>query len=331
MYRNRRFFLKRLIKAGVYAGIMPTVGSILMESCNNPHNQQHIFIYGNKKSAEFYQNVASNFSSISFEEINLLNRDKKHPVLISMPLDHRGDIAKLALEQGHSILTEIPPTNEYNIFSKIKQNTDISNVHLGLILFHRYLTICKKAHEIIQRGELGKILSIKVQMGDYKADPLFNPENGHLQGYLLHMLDLVKWLTSADYTGLHIIPTSPDQIEISAKAKDFHALFSSVPLKYGICNTFRINIECEKGELVLKDAKILTLASDQELSKVLVNLEAPDYKDAIHNNIYDFLSANNNKTYNLNNLTDAFDSITLKKTIHQAQKTNRYIELNEVT
>jgi len=330
MYQNRRFFFKSLIKAGVYAGIMPTAGVILMESCNNPH-KQHIFIYGNKKSSDFYQNVARNFSSISFEEINVLKRDEKHPLLISMPLDQRGDIAALALEQGHSILTEIPPTNEYDIFSKIKQNTDISNVHLGLILFHRYLTICINAREIIHSDELGKILSVKVQMEDYKADPLFNPENGQLQGYLLHMLDLVKWLTSASYAGLHIIPTAADQIEISAKAKDFHALFSSVPLKYGICNTFRINIECEKGELGLKDAKILSLTSDHASSKVLINLEAPDYKDAIHKNMYDFLSADNSKTYHQNNLSDAYDSISLKKAIHKAQQTNTYIELEDVT
>ncbi len=331
MYQNRRLFFEKLFKAGVFAGMLPSVGGFLLKGCNSPQEKHHILIYGSKKSTDFYQNVARYFSSISFDEVNTLNKNNNYPALISVPLDKRGNIAKAALDEGHSILTEIPPADEHDIFFKIKQLTDENNLQLGLITFHRYLTICNKAQEMLHNGALGNILSVKVQIGDYKADPLFNPENGKLHGYLLHMLDLVQWLTGSAYQGLHIIPTDPDHIEISAKAENFHALFSSIPFKYAVCNTWSVHIIGKNGELRLKDAKILTLSTDQTSNKVLNNLQEPDYKNAIHNNITDFLSARNNKSYHKKNMRDAYRLISLNKAIHNARKTKKFIQLKDIT
>lgn len=109
-------------------------------------------------------------------------------------------MAIAALKRGISVFSEKPPAITMEEFEKLRKATMVSKGRLGFCFQNRYIATIKKAEDILNNGELGKIIGARAFVtwkrdeDYYKTDwkgSLSTEGGGVLINQAIHSLDLM--------------------------------------------------------------------------------------------------------------------------------------------
>ena len=132
---------------------------------------------------------------------------KHHPqaVIVSNPTALHMDVAIPAAEAGCAILLEKPVSNDLARVDLLRKAAAQSGSRILVGFQFRYHPTLNKAHELIQAGALGKLLSVHAHWGEYL--PNWHPWEDYRQSYaartdmgggviltLTHPLDYLRYL-----------------------------------------------------------------------------------------------------------------------------------------
>lgn len=121
---------------------------------------------------------------------------------ITVPHDLHYPIAKLAMEKGKHVLVEKPVTVKSEQGRELLKLAEKAGVKFGVAENTRFVTAYLEAEKILQQGILGKILTVRTQIGGSEVfrikDPALwhgkAPFGGVILDSAVHNIYLYKWL-----------------------------------------------------------------------------------------------------------------------------------------
>ena len=134
-----------------------------------------------------------------------LNKHKPDAVIVSNPTALHLDVAIPAAEAGCHILLEKPVSHSLDRLDILQRVAEKSGSKILVGFQFRYHPTLNKARELIQAGELGKVLTVHVHWGEYL--PNWHPWEDYRQSYaaranlgggviatLTHPLDYLRFI-----------------------------------------------------------------------------------------------------------------------------------------
>lgn len=226
----------------------------------------------------------------------LLENEKLDVVHICLPHYLHCPVAIKAMEKGINVFTEKPIAITYDDAQKMVASANSNNVKLGVCFQNRYNTASVIIKDIIDSGELGKVLSLKGMVTWDRDEDYYKQDNWHgtlkyegggvMINQAIHTLDLINWFSGSS---MEDIKASASQKRLMGKVETEDTADALITYKNGVtalfyatlCNKANspvfIEVCLEKGRVVLYDE--LTVYYDNGTKKV-IDLEKASGKKA---------------------------------------------------
>ncbi|MDF2504837.1 Gfo/Idh/MocA family oxidoreductase [Clostridium sp.] len=211
-----------------------------------------------EKANEFNCNFYTDYREM------LLNEDID-VVHICLPHYLHPEVAIYVARLGKNILTEKPMSikleDAENMIKVVKDN----NVTLGVIFQNRYNPGSKLIKNILQSGELGKILSGKIEVTWDRTDEYYNQSDwkgtwemeggGVIIDQAIHTMDLMRWFVDSDidYIDANISNRAHEIIQVEDSAEGVIKYKNGVVTAFHAINYYtydapvKIELHCENG------------------------------------------------------------------------------------
>lgn len=152
--------------------------------------------------------LAKQYEVHAFESLEEIWENKAvQAVLISTPPDSHAELAIRALAAGKHVLLEKPMTRSVQEAERIRQAALEYGKKLMLLHVQRFYDPHKKAKELLDRGEIGKLLTIRSTLGNADVSLLQGKTHQDWQDALynvgIHRIDLMRWLVGAEVNGVY--------------------------------------------------------------------------------------------------------------------------------
>lgn len=168
-------------------------------------------------------------------------------------------ITIFALEHGLDVLTEKPMSIEYSDTVKMVETAEKRGKILGVIFQNRYNPGSKLAKQIMESGELGKVIGAKMIVSWMRTDEYYSKSDwkgtwdkeggGVIIDQAIHTFDLMRWLINEeiDWVEANIANRTHKIIEVEDCAEGI------VKFKHGVIASFyTINYYCTDSEIELE-------------------------------------------------------------------------------
>lgn len=275
--------------------------------------------YGNltgiyNRNHETTRELAAKYGLKAYESLNEILTDKAvDAVLISTPTDSHCEIAVNALNAGKHVLLEKPMTLNTQSAREIEVAVKRTGKKLMLLHIQRYYDQHKKLKEIIDSGQIGKVLSIRSTLGNNDRSILNGVPHLGWQDALfnvgIHRIDLMSWLIASNVEGvfckrnrLLVIPDSSNKREI-----DDHAI-GIIQYENGVIGTLitsRTSFHGEDRSTIIIGTKgcVSTFTNGHDV--VVRNLEGEE-------TYFDFRSTHAQGVWEYTDIHDRFFEAVLK-------------------
>ena len=111
--------------------------------------------------------LARQYQVYAFESLEeVWKNEDVQAVLISTPPDSHAELAVSAMAAGKHVLLEKPMTRKVEEAEKIEQASIKYNRKLMMLHVQRFYEPHQKAKELLDKGEIGKLLSIRSTLGN---------------------------------------------------------------------------------------------------------------------------------------------------------------------
>lgn len=211
-----------------------------------------------EKAQEFNCSFYTNYKEmLSKEDIDVVH--------ICLPHYLHSEVAIYAARLGKNILTEKPMSikleDAENMIKAVKEN----NVTLGVIFQNRYNPGSKLIKNTLQSGELGKILSGKIEVTWDRSDEYYTHSDwkgtwemeggGVIIDQAIHTMDLMRWFVDSDidYIDANISNRAHEIIQVEDSAEGVIKYKNGVVTAFHAINYYtydapvRIELHCENG------------------------------------------------------------------------------------
>lgn len=130
-------------------------------------------------------------------------------VVVATPPDQRGEIVEMMARAGKHILMEKPLERTLAAARQLVETCESRQVHLGIVLQHRFRFGAKRLHSLIASGALGEIALVRVEVPWWRDQAYYDQPGrgtygrdggGVLISQAIHTLDLMLSLTGAAET-----------------------------------------------------------------------------------------------------------------------------------
>lgn len=168
--------------------------------------------------------------------------EKGEPHLVLEGLDHneKADFVELCAEAGAHALLDKPLCRTMEECERIAAAVKHSGIKLSMFFTSRYHPPFVTLREAILAGELGEIVSListhPHKLSDSMPSWYFDPEiyTGTFTDLAGHGVDQIRWLTGAEYTGVHAVRS---EIKKHTGSRRFEAdhVQASYTLSNGAC------------------------------------------------------------------------------------------------
>lgn len=187
------------------------------------------------RTPEKAKEAAEEYGARFYETVEEVLQDASvDAVLIATPPDTHAALAVAALRAGKHVLLEKPMALSMEDAEAIEKEAGIQKEKGGakLMMLHiqRFYEPHKKAKELLEKGEIGRLLSCRTFLGNSEYRTPQMPRKPYWQNALfnvgIHRIDLLQYLTGAKVTGVfgyrsHLL--FPEEAKI-ADAPDDHAI-----------------------------------------------------------------------------------------------------------
>lgn len=130
-------------------------------------------------------------------------------VVVATPPDQRGEIVEMMARAGKHILMEKPLERTMAAARHLVETCESQQVHLGIVLQHRFRVGAKRLHNLVASGVLGDIALVRVEVPWWRDQAYYDEPGrgtyardggGVLLSQAIHTLDLMLSLTGAAET-----------------------------------------------------------------------------------------------------------------------------------
>lgn len=198
-------------------GVLQAKSACLYGFCNR--NPQKAREAAEEYGVHFYETVEEVFNDSSVDA-----------VLIATPPDTHAALSTAALRAGKHVLLEKPMSLSLEDALKIEKEVELSSAKLMLLHVQRFYDPHKKAKELLEQGEIGRLLSCRTFLGNGRIRKPGEPHRPFWQDALfnvgIHRIDLLNYIIGSEVTGVfgycsHLL--FPEEAEI-ADAPNDHAV-----------------------------------------------------------------------------------------------------------
>lgn len=127
-------------------------------------------------------------------------------VLIATPPETHESLSIAALKAGKHVLLEKPMSLSLEEAMRIKREADCSSAKFMMLHVQRFYDPHKKAKELLEGGEIGRLLSCRTFLGNGKIRVPGEPVRPFWQDALfnvgIHRIDLLNYIIGSDVTGV---------------------------------------------------------------------------------------------------------------------------------
>lgn len=284
----------------------------------------------------------------TFKDFNKILEEDIDSVIVCMPNNLAHIVTMAALRKGLHVFCEKPPGKTDSDIEKIHKYS-LKNPKLKLMygFNHRYHDSIIKALEILKKNKLGKLISLKGVYGKSKLITFNQPDwrtkrnvagGGVLLDQGIHMVDLIR-LFGGDFNVMSSFISNEHwkfDVEDNAYAllknnDNVVAIIHSSATQWK--HVFNLEINCQKGSLVLSGILSGTKSYGSETLKIIIadpNNDAGDPREEIikynQDNSWNrelkifFDAIKNNKTISSGTSKDALETMRLVYNIYRADK-----------
>lgn len=235
------------------------------------------------------------------------------------------------LNQGIHVLTEPPAPDDPALFSLMQKNASLHNARAGFSYYHRFQTSSEKAADLVSRGVLGTLQSIKIQLNDPEKDQLMTFRHNSFLGPGTCLIDLVRFITGINsgsvQSGSLPVPGKPlpdREINLRMDFGGVPALYSNIRHHLDDTAGWSIQFIGNRGQMKLSTDNRLEIL-EREGWRTLENGRSTDFVYAVRMLVNDFLvSATYGKEPEVN-LTDAMAAGLTEASAKKAALTQQVI------
>lgn len=198
-------------------GILQAKSACLYGFCNR--NAQKAADAAAKYDAHFYETAEEVFRDPAVDA-----------VLIATPPETHAPLSIAALKAGKHVLLEKPMSLSLEAAMDIEREAARSSAKLMMLHVQRFYDPHKKARELLEQGQIGRLLSCRSFLGNGKirkpGDPLKPFWQDALFNVGIHRIDLLNYLVGSRVTGVfgycsHLL--FPEEAELEGAPND-HAI-----------------------------------------------------------------------------------------------------------
>ncbi len=170
---------------------------------------EHTNFYGVlNRHPESTKAVADKYGVKAYESLDeVLFDDNVDAVLIGTPPNRHADPAIAALKHGKHVLLEKPMTLSVKEAEKIHKVAKETGLKLELLHVQRFYAQHVKAKELLEKGAIGKLLTVRTVLGNSDSDVLNGKKYPGWQDSLfnisVHRADLLRWLVGSEVKGVY--------------------------------------------------------------------------------------------------------------------------------
>lgn len=275
-------------------GILQAKSACLYGFCNR--NAQKAIDAAAKYNAHFYETAEKVFEDSSVDA-----------VLIATPPETHAALAIAALKAGKHVLLEKPMSLSLEEAMEMKREAARSSAKLMMLHVQRFYDPHKKAKELLEQGEIGRLLSCRTFLGNGKIrkpgdsvrpfwqDALFNVG--------IHRIDLLNYIIGSEVTGVfgycsHLL--FPEEAQIEGAPND-HAIgilqYANHVTAVMVASSTSFNGEDRSTVLIGTEGTITTYTREHEL---IVEKKSGEIR------FYDFDSAHAQSRLELTDIHEEF-------------------------
>lgn len=181
-------------------------------SCQHIHAHSYISVLNDMDNVEAYgiaekderigKNFAQNNNLRYYQDYHQLLEEDIDAVIITSTNNMHADMAVAAAESGKNILIEKPISTNLEDAQKIIDSCKKNNVKLMVAFPVRYVPAVIRAKELIDNGEIGKIIAINgTNHGQMPGGWFVNKAlsgGGAVIDHTVHVADLMHWFLKSD-------------------------------------------------------------------------------------------------------------------------------------
>lgn len=268
------------------------------------------------RHTERTRQLAEQFHVHAFESLDELWKDRNvHAVLISTPPDSHEELAVQALAAGKHVLLEKPMARTIQEAEKIRQAALQYGKKLMLLHVQRFYDPHQKAKELLEKGEIGRLLTIRSMLGNAEAELLQGKVRQDWRDALfdvgIHRIDLMRWLAGAEVTGVYchrsrlLIKSEPGV----QKEPDDHTV-GILQYENGVVGTLIASLTSFHGE----DRSTVLLGTEGTITTYAGGHDVVVEKRSGEKRFYDFSSAHPQGVWELTDVHQRFFESILKDT-----------------
>lgn len=239
---------------------------------------EHGELYGfYNRTLSVTQALAEQYGARAFRSVDEVLADPQvDAVLISTPPMSHAELTMRALQAGKHVLLEKPMTLTVSEAEEIVSAEAASEARVTMLHVQRYYAPHARAKELLDRGEIGRLLSVRTYLGNADQSLLAGVPHADWKDALfnvgVHRIDLLRWLVGDEVDGafchrnqLLVKPLDPD----SGRKVDDHAA-AILEFRNGVLGTMIASGTSYHGEdrstiLLGTEGTITTYARDHEL------------------------------------------------------------------
>ncbi len=282
-----------------------------------------------KERAEKLKDAYSKDASVFTDYVTMLDEVKPDVLHVCTPHYLHTEMAIEALKRNINVVLEKPVAINMQQVEELLEAEKNSKAKIIISFQNRYLAPNKKAKELIESGEAGKVLFAKGEVLWHREAPYY--VDSHWRGFMategggvminqaIHTLDLMLWMCGKpeSLTALTANFHLKDVIDVEDTCNAYinfesgaKGLFIATTANY--CDEpIRLSIKCEKMTLELKDGDLFIDGVKQNIHDNIEVVDGKTYWGAGHTMLFkDFYSKINTENKVSINVSEA--SVALK-------------------
>lgn len=325
---------------GLVAGsvlLLPSINSLRELSSEklqrNKTDRFRLAFCGTTEEFDFYRKILQNSFSGNLIAVKpgRVSHLKPNAVWVGSIQRKRYQHIASWLNQGIHVLAEPPASGDPALLNLLQLNASLHNARTGFSYYHRFQTSSEKAADLVSRGALGTLQSIKIQLNDPEKDHLMTFRHNSFLGPGACLIDLVRFITGSNIgsiqSGSLPVPGKPlpdREINLRMDFGGVTALYSNIKHHLDGTAGWAIQLIGNRGQMKLSTDNRLELL-EREGWRTIENGKNTDFVYAVRMLVNDFLvSATYGKEPEVN-LTDAMAAGLAEASAEKAALTQQVI------
>jgi myo-inositol 2-dehydrogenase/D-chiro-inositol 1-dehydrogenase len=280
-----------------------------------------------------------------YKDVNeIINDNSIDAVYICTPTDTHADLIIQAALNGKAIFCEKPVDLDIEKILEVKKVLEQTGVLFQIGFNRRFDANFKKMKTLVNAGEVGKLITLKVVSRDPSAPPIeyVKSSGGLFLDMTIHDFDIVRFISNEEVIELSVqagnfvsdykdIDIDTAMINLKLKSGAFAMIENCRATTYGYDQ--RVEVFGEKANIkfenIFEDNVVTTNTNGTSSSKPL-DFFLERYEKAYENETYEFVNSLVNKKGSCVGIEDALESALLAVGAKIAFEEKRTVTMNEI-